>query len=102
MWQEEEKKEATAELLKYRDSFYAAWTKALGFNNGAPATVIDVGEKKFYSFWSLSLCFVLCLIVELTNMWYSRTMCMQRMDKKVAIGFIFDLGINNGSFSVGQ
>ncbi|KAH8968577.1 hypothetical protein BDL97_03G134300 [Sphagnum fallax] len=39
---EEEKKEATAELLKYRDSFYAAWTKALGFNNGAPATVIDV------------------------------------------------------------
>jgi glutathione S-transferase len=39
---EEEKKEATAELLKYRDSFFAAWTKALGFNNGAPATVTDV------------------------------------------------------------
>jgi hypothetical protein len=47
---EEEKKEATAELLKYRDSFFVAWTKALGFNNGAPATVIDVGKKKFYAF----------------------------------------------------
>jgi hypothetical protein len=45
-WQEEDKKEAAAELLKYRSTFVEVWLKALGFHDATPALLEEVlGEE---------------------------------------------------------